>query len=506
MRQAQKLLCYRSKFFAAKLLYSAANAVTGATVDQQKIDIKNIPVHVEVHKPETGKAAVYHPRDRIYVRAVKGLHQAIRRYMGFVFMGLFMLLPWLRYEGHQAILLDIGEQKFNIFALTLWPQDFTILAWIFIIAAYALFFVTAFYGRVWCGYLCPQSVWTFIFIWFEEKIQGTRNQRMKLDADPWSAGKFFKKAATHFCWLAFSLLTSLIFVGYFTPVASLFVEFFTLEAGFWAILSVLFFTLCTYGNAGWMREIMCTHICPYARFQSAMFDKDTFTVTYDEKRGESRGPRSRKDKDYKDKGLGDCIDCNLCVQVCPTGIDIRNGLQYECINCGACIDACDDTMTKMGYPTGLISYTTEHSLNGKPTKVLRPKLIGYLLVLLLVCSAFVWTLYSRVPFEMNIIRDRGALYRISNDGLIENTFTLSISNKSQQAVTFKLSVAAEVELGWIGEQQVSLQGGETRNVPISLVMDPYASTAKSLDINFSVAQSDSGQVLEQRSRFFTGNN
>ena len=475
-------------------------------MDQQKIDIKNIPVHVEVHKPAKTSNGQYHPRDRIYVRAVKGLHQAIRRYMGFVFMGLFMLLPWLRYDGHQAILLDITEQKFNIFALTLWPQDFTVLAWIFIIAAYALFFITAFYGRVWCGYLCPQTVWTFIFLWFEEKFQGSRNQRMKLDADPWSASKFVKKAATHVSWLAFSLLTSLIFVGYFTPVAPLFVEFFTLEASFWAILSVLFFTLCTYGNAGWMREIMCTHICPYARFQSAMFDKDTFTVTYDEKRGENRGPRSRKDKDYKEKGLGDCIDCNLCVQVCPTGIDIRNGLQYECINCGACIDACDDTMTKMGYPTGLISYTTEHSLNGKPTKVLRPKLLGYLLVLIVVCGAFAWTLYSRVPFEMNIIRDRGALYRISNDGQIENTYILSISNKSQQPVSYKLEVKADVALGWIGEQQVVLQGGETRSVPVSLVMDPAATDLKALDIQFSVRHTgENGDTLAQDSRFFTGN-
>lgn len=480
-------------------------AASGLSVEHQKIDIKNIPVHVEVHKPESAKAAAYNPRDRIYVRAVKGLHQAIRRYMGFVFMGLFMLLPWLTFDGHQAILLNITEQKFNIFGLTLWPQDFTILAWIFIIAAYALFFITAFYGRVWCGYLCPQSVWTFIFIWFEEKIQGTRNQRMKLDADPWSASKFLKKAATHFCWLAFSLLTALIFVGYFTPVDKLFIEFFTFQSGFWAIVTVLFFTLCTYGNAGWMREIMCTHICPYARFQSAMFDKDTFTVTYDEKRGENRGPRSRKDKDYKEKGLGDCIDCNLCVQVCPTGIDIRNGLQYECINCGACIDACDDTMTKMGYPTGLISYTTEHSLNGKPTRILRPKLVGYLFILIAVCAAFAWTLYSRVPLEMNIIRDRGALYRETNDGLVENTYTLSISNKSQHSAVFNLSVNNVPGLRWIGPEQVTLLGGETTSVPVSLALDPDSTDAHSLEMTFTVQQQgDTGVQLQQSTTFFLG--
>lgn len=474
-------------------------------MEQQKIDIKNIPVHVEVHTPDTAQVATYAPRNRIYVRAVKGLHQAIRRYMGFVFMGLFMLLPWLSYDGHQAILLNITEQKFNIFGLTLWPQDFTILAWIFIIAAYALFFITAFYGRVWCGYLCPQSVWTFTFIWFEEKIQGTRNQRMKLDAEPWSRSKFFKKAATHFCWLAFSLLTSLIFVGYFTPVGPLFADFFTLQASFWAVVSVLFFTLCTYGNAGWMREIMCTHICPYARFQSAMFDKDTFTVTYDEKRGENRGPRSRKDKDYQAKGLGDCIDCNLCVQVCPTGIDIRNGLQYECINCGACIDACDDTMTKMGYQKGLISYTTEHSLNGKPTRVIRPKLVGYLLVLVAVCGAFAWTLYSRVPLEMNIIRDRGALYRVTNEGLMENTYTLSISNKSQHEAIFTISVEGKPEFRWLGPEQINLSGGETGSVTISLAVDQYSIEGNSFEINFIVKKQGAEDVeLQQATKFFLG--
>lgn len=206
-----------------------------------KIDVKNIPVDVQLHKPDPRQPNRYPSRDRIYVRAVKGLHQMLRRYMGFFFMGLFMLLPWLRYNGEQAILLDIAEQKFTIFALTLWPQDFTILAWLFIIAAYALFFVTTFYGRVWCGYLCPQSVWTFIFMWFEEKIQGSRNQRMKLDQQAWSAAKFTKKFLTHLCWVAFALLTSLVFVGYFTPIDQLILNFFTLQAGFWATLAVLFF-------------------------------------------------------------------------------------------------------------------------------------------------------------------------------------------------------------------------------------------------------------------------
>ncbi|MDP5186842.1 MAG: cytochrome c oxidase accessory protein CcoG [Alishewanella sp.] len=474
-------------------------------MDKQKIDVKNIPVEVKIHRPAADTTTKYASRDRIYIRSVKGLHQSLRRNMGFIFMSLFFLLPWIPYHGQQAILLDIGEQKFNIFALTLWPQDFTLLAWIFVIAAYALFFVTTFYGRVWCGYLCPQSVWTFTFMWFEEKIQGTRNQRMKLDQAPMSFNKFWKKALTHFCWLAFALFTSLIFVGYFTPIGPLFLNFFTLQAGFWAVVSVLFFTFCTYGNAGWMREIMCTHICPYARFQSAMFDKDTFTVTYDEARGENRGPRSRKDTDYKEKGLGDCIDCNLCVHVCPTGIDIRNGLQYECINCGACIDACDDTMTKMGYPKGLISYTTEHTLQGKPAKVFRPKLLGYFFVLILVCVAFVVNLAIRKPLELDIIRDRGALYRETPEGLIENTYTLSIINKSQQPKTLNLSVMGIEQLKWIGDTEVILAGGESRNVVISLALDPYYAKKPVLDVSFTVTDAAQPELaISQENKFFAG--
>ncbi len=459
---------------------------------------QRIPVKVEMHTPDH-----YPTKSPIYIRAVKGLHQRLRRNMGFLFMAAFMLLPFVQYEGHQAVLFDIVEQKFNIFGMTMWPQDFTIMAWILVISAYALFFVTTFYGRVWCGYLCPQTVWTFIFMWFEEKIQGNRNQRMKLDKDPWTASKLWKKSLTHFCWLAFSLLTALVFVGYFTPITDLFVDFFTFNASFWSVVFILIFMFCTYGNAGWMREIMCTHICPYARFQSAMFDKDTFTVTYDAARGENRGPRSRKDTNYKEKGLGDCIDCNLCVHVCPTGIDIRNGLQYECINCGACIDACDDTMDKMGYAKGLISYTTEHSLQGKPTKILRPKLVGYFVVLMVVCAAFGWTLYNRMPAVLDVVRDRGALSRESDEGLIENTYTLKIINKSQKEQSYALSVNGINQINWIGPNVVTIKGGEIAGIPITLSVDPAELSQFKTDIEFKIVNSaDSSIVLTQQSTFF----
>jgi cytochrome c oxidase accessory protein FixG len=459
---------------------------------------QRIPVKVEMHTPDH-----YPTKSPIYIRAVKGLHQRLRRNMGFLFMAAFMLLPFVQYEGHQAVLFDIVEQKFNIFGMTMWPQDFTIMAWILVISAYALFFVTTFYGRVWCGYLCPQTVWTFIFMWFEEKIQGNRNQRMKLDKDPWTTSKIWKKSLTHLCWLVFSLLTALVFVGYFTPITELFVDFFTFNASFWSVVFILIFMFCTYGNAGWMREIMCTHICPYARFQSAMFDKDTFTVTYDAARGENRGPRSRKDTNYKEKGLGDCIDCNLCVHVCPTGIDIRNGLQYECINCGACIDACDDTMDKMGYAKGLISYTTEHSLQGKPTKILRPKLVGYFVVLMVVCAAFGWTLYNRMPAVLDVVRDRGALSRESDEGLIENTYTLKIINKSQKEQSYALSVNGINQMNWIGPNVITIKGGEIAGIPITLSVDPAELSQFKTDIEFKIVNSaDSSIVLTQQSTFF----
>lgn len=245
-------------------------------------------------------------------------------------------------------------------------------------------------------------------------------------------------------------------------------------------------------------------MCPYARFQSAMFDKDTFTVAYDERRGETRGPRSRKDTDYKAKGLGDCIDCNLCVHVCPTGIDIRNGLQYECINCGACIDACDDTMSKMGYPKGLISYTTENRLQGKGAHVLRPKLLGYFTVLVIVCLAFVYTLYSRQPLEFDILRDRGALYRDTSEGWVENTYTLRIINKSQQAQTFVFSMSGLADVRWIGPTELTVAGGETASLPISLAADPWELEQPISDITFTVTIEGQPDIeVSQTNRFFS---
>ncbi|MFT4939118.1 MAG: cytochrome c oxidase accessory protein FixG [Paraglaciecola sp.] len=455
----------------------------------ERIPVKNISP-VKVHRPDTSQHDnSYTPRSRIYVRAVTGALENFRRFFGLVFLGIFALLPWLQFEGRQAILLDIGAQRFNIFGLTLWPQDLTLLAWILIVAAFALFFVTTFAGRVWCGFMCPQTTWTFIFIWFEEQFEGSRNKRIKLDERPMDFDKFWRKLLKHFAWISVSVFTALTFVGYFTRIDYLFSEFFTFSASFAASLSVVFFTICTYGNAGWMREIMCIHICPYARFQSAMFDKDTFTVAYNAARGEKRGPRSRKtgQEENRQKGLGDCIDCNLCVQVCPTGIDIRNGLQYECINCGACVDACNGVMEKMNYPKGLISFTSETELAGGSTKIIRPKLVAYALVLTLMTALLVFELYSRIPLEVDIIRDRNSLYRETNEGLIENVYTLKILNKSQDSQRFHISVIGLEGHQYIGLSEVEVNGGEIFNLPVSLAIDPYQLQKAVTEFKFKVA-------------------
>jgi cytochrome c oxidase accessory protein FixG len=465
----------------------------------QHIPIKNIKIH---GNKNTGKER-YKPGDQIYVRKVVGFFQKLRQRMNLVYFAFFAILPWLQHNGHQAVLFDIAEQRFTLWSLTLWPQDLTLLAWIFIFGAFLLFFVTTFLGRVWCGYMCPQTVWTFIFIWFEEKIEGTANQRRKLDKQKMNSNKLARKILKHSAWLFFSLLTAMTFAGYFSPMQALFVDVFTLDTTIMMAGVLAFFTFATYGNAGWMRETVCLHMCPYARFQSAMFDKDTLTVSYDAGRGESRGARGRK-QDHKSMGLGDCIDCNLCVEVCPTGIDIRNGLQYECINCGACADACSGVMSKMNYAQGLIRYTTEHELNGKKVHFVRSKLIGYAVVLVVMSTLLIMEVVNRVPLSLDIIRDRTELAKENFNGEIENVFTLKILNMSQTDNTYRLSVRGIENTQWHGKKEVVVQAATVYTLPISLSVDPYELKEYMTNITFSVEEitTNSGDKIEQESRFF----
>ncbi|MEZ9131180.1 cytochrome c oxidase accessory protein CcoG [Vibrio breoganii] len=468
-------------------------------MSKDRIDIKDVTAKEFNPKAHKSQGDRFNPSNRIYVRASKGVFQKLRRYGAWFLLLLFALVPWIPYGERQAILLDIGQQQFNFFGTTLYPQDLTLLALLFMIAAFGLFFITTFLGRVWCGYLCPQTVWTFMYIWFEEKLEGAANKRKKQDSQPLAAALALRKTLKHLAWFTIALLTGLTFVGYFVPTNELWLDFFTLDATFWTYFWVLFFAVCTYANAGWMRSIVCIHMCPYARFQSAMFDKDTFIVGYDKKRGEDRGPRTRK-ANPSDLGLGDCIDCNLCVQVCPTGIDIRDGLQYECINCGACIDACDVTMDRMNYPKGLISYTTEHKLEGTHTKIMRPKLIGYGLVMVLMLGFFVMQVASVEPAGLSVIRDRTQLYRTNSDGFIENTYTLKIINKTQQTQSYNLDVSGLTDVEWYGRQTINVSPGEVFNLPISLGMDPEQLSSSVTTIQFEL-EDQHGFSIEVESRF-----
>ncbi|WP_418641822.1 cytochrome c oxidase accessory protein CcoG [Vibrio chaetopteri] len=468
-------------------------------MSQDKIDVKDVTPKTFNPKTHKGNGDRFNPSNRIYVRESKGTFQKLRRYGGWFLLVLFALVPWIPYGERQAVLLDIGNQQFNFFGTTLYPQDLTLLALLFMVAAFGLFFITTFLGRVWCGYLCPQTVWTFMYIWFEEKLEGSANKRRKQDSGKLTGNLIARKGLKHAAWIAIALATGFTFTGYFVPIGSLVSDFFTFNASFWPVFWVVFFAACTYANAGWMRSIMCIHMCPYARFQSAMFDKDTFIVGYNTKRGEKRGPRSRK-ADPKQLGLGDCIDCDLCVQVCPTGIDIRDGLQYECINCGACIDACDKTMDRMGYDKGLISYTTEHRLSGKHTEVMRPKLLGYGAVLLVMIALFFVQVSAVDPAGLSVLRDRNQLFRVNSDGLVENTYTLKVINKTQQEQQYTLSVSGIKDATWYGRQTITVEPGEVYNLPMSLGADPDALSSPVSTIQFILSDSNDFSV-QVESRF-----
>lgn len=355
--------------------------------------------------------------------------------MVFLTQLVFYGLPWLEWGQRQMVLFDLGARRFYIFGLVLYPQDFIYLTGLLIISALSLFLFTAVAGRLWCGFACPQTVYTEIFMWIEHKIEGDRSARLRLDKSAWTFEKLWKKSTKQLLWVLFSLWTGFTFVGYFVPIRELGAELLAFQ-GTWQIFWVGFYGFATYGNAGFLREQVCKYMCPYARFQSAMFDPDTLIVTYDEARGEQRGPRV-KTSDYKAKGLGDCIDCTLCVQVCPTGIDIRNGLQYECIGCGLCVDACDTVMDKMQYPRGLIRFSTQNAVSkgwGRSEilrRVMRPRVLIYTAILVALCVGLLASLVSRTPLKVDVVRDRAALSRIVAGGKLENVYRLQIMNATE---------------------------------------------------------------------------
>ncbi len=446
---------------------------------------------------------MYAKRRHIYVREIKGLFQKIRRSANWALMLAFFLLPWINWGNRPMVWFDLPGREFHILSATFYPQEFILLSWLLIICAFGLFFITVFAGRVWCGYTCPQSVWTFLFMWLEHRIEGTRNQRIKLDKQPMHTHKAWRKTAKHTAWLLIALVTGITFVGYFTPIRTLVAELPTLNAHGWSYFWVGFFLVFTYLNAGWLREQVCIYMCPYARFQSVMFDRDTLIVSYDQTRGEPRGSRKKSlsHTQAREAGNGDCIDCELCVQVCPTGIDIREGLQYECITCAACIDACDSIMDKMGYPKGLIRYTTENSLEGKKSHILRPRLLGYFAALVVMVATFAWAVNDRMPLGFEVERERTQLYQTTRDGRISNVYSLNIRNLDNQDHTYRISAAGLPSLS-LDDVTVSVPAGGSRLQVVTVLADPDDLQQPSHPITFTLqAQQDERIRLERETRF-----
>ena len=509
---------------------------------------------IDINLVGGGEESFYVKERKVYPKDVKGRFDRLRKLAVYWLLGMYYVFPWLDWGGRQAVLFDLPARKFHVFALTFWPQDFILLSMLLAILALILFFTTALAGRLWCGYACPQTVWTEVFLWVERWVEGDRARRMKLDAGPWNANRIWRKSLKQFLFIAFALWTGFTFVGYFTPISGLALRIWPFEWNGWETFWVLFYGGATYAFAGVLRQQVCKYMCPYARFQSAMFDRDTLIIAYDPMRGEPRGARKRglgsvleRARGLLDVGraydfvfrasrhpsaaanraaaratialgdigeeaeplpkfapeeLGDCIDCTLCVQVCPVGIDIRNGLQYECIACGLCIDACDDVMDKVGYPRGLIRYTTQNAIDGQSTRVLRPRILVYAALLTVLIAGWIWGVGHRSPLIADVLRDRNALYRAVADG-VENGYTLKLANKTDSGQIYLVTVESEVPGLALRHApvEVSVVAGEVQSEALTVVAPASVKGRQALRF---VVETEDGQVRSTVDSTFFG--
>jgi len=440
---------------------------------------------------------------KVYTRKAKGFFQRLRQYASFPLLLVFFLTPWLSIDGRPAVYFDMEELKFHVLWGIFWPQDSILLAAILIMAAFTLLALTVWVGRVWCGFSCPQTVWTLMFIWVEDKCEGDRNQRIKLDKAPWSRLKLIKKISKHSLWLLLSMVTALTFVAYFYNVHTLVDDIISFSVSVSGLVWISLFSVMTYLNAGWLREQVCKHMCPYSRFQSAMYDDNTLLVTYDEAQGEGRGPR-KPGTDYRSQGLGDCIDCNWCVQVCPADIDIRDGLQAECIDCGLCIDACDSVMEKMGYEKGLIKFS---SVNGEPSALKRffkPKMLAYCVVLVTMMMTFTYSVSDRIPLQVDVIRDRGAHMFRERNGYIENVYLVKLNNMMDHADTVTLTVRGDLPYNIRGNKTIYLEAGEIFTVAVRLILKKEHLISSSEEVFIRVQSSTSPEVAAEQKTVFMG--
>ena len=511
---------------------------------------------IDIDLLDDGSGASHYVKERkVYPRDISGRLDRLRKLAVAWLLGMYYVFPWLQWDGRQAVLFDLPARKFHVFGLTFWPQDFSFLAMLLIILALLLFFVTALAGRLWCGYACPQTVWTEVFLWMERWTEGDRNKRMKLDVGPWTREKLLRKGSKHVLWLLFALWTGFTFVGFFTPIVDLGARLWPFAWNGWETFWVFFYALATWGNAGFLREQVCKYMCPYARFQSAMFDRNTLIIAYDPMRGEPRGPRKRGLGDIVARGrglldkftaydyvfrasshpsaadaraqargtisfagagvaaeplpkfppeeLGDCIDCTMCVQVCPVGIDIRNGLQYECIACGLCIDACDNVMDLMGFHRGLIRYSTQNAIDGKPSRILRPRIYLYGALLLVLVAGWAWGIAARSPLIADVLRDRNALYRVGEDG-IDNGYTLKLVNKTDAAQDYRITLESAtpgIALDDATPRTVRAEAGQVLSLPIEVTAP--ASVQGRHELRFVVESAD-GKARETVDSSFFG--
>ncbi len=479
---------------------------------------KKIPLKLVANDSQVEQLSLYESSAKIYPREVRGRYASLRLWSMSLLLGIYYFVPWIQYQGRQAILFDLPARKFYLFAWTMWPQDFVYLAALLILAALSLFFFTALAGRLWCGYACPQTVWTEAFVLLERMAEGDYRTRKKLDLAPWSKEKIIRKLSKHSLWIIFALFTGFTFVGYFSDIRALAIDALHWKIGGWELFWGLFYSLATWGNAGVLREQVCKYMCPYARFQSAMFDRDTLIISYNTERGEPRGSRGKNipsvlslkpentealelDKVSTLSKLGDCIDCKICVQVCPTGIDIRNGLQIECIACGSCVDACNSVMDKIGYPRGLVQYTTQNAQDHKNKKILRTRIVIYAGLLLAISGFLLWSILTRAQLHLDVIRDRNALYRVLEDGQITNSYSLKLINKSNKAQTIevKIKTAANIKLQ---TPVVVTVPAESTYTAIATIISPNTIVGKH-DVQF-VAQVQAHREISstQTSRFF----
>ena len=468
---------------------------------------KVIPIVPATGDDEEKMVSLYAAQKKVYPRSVNGLYARWRWAMVFATQLFFYLVPWLEWGQRQALLFDIASRRFYIFGLVLYPQDFIYLTGLLVVSALSLFLFTAVAGRLWCGYTCPQTVYSEIFMWVERKIEGDRAVRMRLDKAPQSLEKLVKKTFKHVVWISIALWTGFTFVGYFTPIRDLGLSFLQTQMGTWEVFWVLFYGFATYGNAGFLREQICKYMCPYARFQSAMFDQDTLVVTYDAVRGEARGPRT-KAVDAKAQGLGDCIDCTLCVQVCPVGIDIRDGLQYECIGCGLCVDACNSVMDKMQYPRGLIRYTTPNALAQRwdlrqvLRRVARPRVLLYSAALIAITLAMLISLVVRTPLKVDVIRDRSVLARLVQGGQVENVYRLQIANATETPQRYRLVARGLEGLHVASETEVDVAAADSRWVVTRLrVPDGVAASGSHTVVLEITAMGDAAVQLREKTTF-----